>query len=110
MTCPVHALGAYLDKCPVGHKLFEGITPAKATRALRVLLKLAQVKDFATYRLHHLRRGHALDLQLSGAPLAEILAAGEWRSPAFMKYLNMRQLKEGLVVQAHLEEPEPEDE
>ena len=110
MTCPVHALGAYLDKCPVGHKLFEGITPAKATRALRVLLKLAQVKDFATYRLHDLRRGHALDLQLSGAPLAEILAAGEWRSPAFMKYLNMHQLKEDLVVPAHLEESEPEHE
>ena len=51
-----------------------------------------------------------MDLQLSGAPLAEILAAGEWRSPAFMKYLNMHQLKEDLVVQAHLEESEPEDE
>ena len=51
-----------------------------------------------------------MDLQMSGAFLAEILAAGEWRSPAFMKYLNMHQLKEDLVVQAHLEESEPEDE
>ena len=72
-------------------------------------MKLAQVKDFETYRLHDLRRGHALDLQMSGAPLAEILAAGEWRSLAFMKYLNMHQLKEDLVVEAHLEESEPED-
>ena len=103
-------LGAYLGKCPVGHKLFVGSTPAKATRALRVLLKLARVKSFEAYRLHDLRRGHALDLQMSGASLAEILVAGEWRSSAFTKYLNMHQLKEDLVVQAHLEESEPEDE
>lgn len=96
-------LGAYLGKCPVGHQLFEGITPAKATRALRVLLKLAQVQYFATYRLHDVRRGHDLDLQMSGASLAEILAAGEWRSPAFIKYVHMHQLKGDLVVQAHLE-------
>ena len=70
MTCPVHVLGAYLGKCPVGHKLFAGISAAKATRALRVLLKLAQVPEHETYRLHDLRRGHAMDLQLSGASLA----------------------------------------
>ena len=29
---------------------------------------------------HDFRRGHAKDLQESGAPLAVILAAGEWRA------------------------------
>ena len=101
-------LGAYLGKCPVGHKLFAGITPAKATRALRVLSRLAQVKDFETYCLHDLRRGHAPDFQVSGASLAEILAAGGWRSPAFLKHLNMHQLHED-PFEAHLEESEPED-
>lgn len=95
LTCTVHMLGHIL---------------AKATRVLRALLKLAQVKGFETYRLHALRRGHALDLQMSSASLADILAAGEWRSPAFMKYLSMHQLQEDLVIEAHLEESEPEDE
>ena len=31
--------------------------------------------------------------------MAEILAAGEWRSPAFLKYLNMHRLQEDLRSQ-----------
>ena len=80
------------------------------------------------YRTHDLRRGHALDLQLSGeeharcllriarvlqrcmlgAPLWEILAAGEWRSPAFMKYLDLHRLETDVVVQAHVDESDDE--
>ena len=37
----------------------------------------------------------------SGAPLWEILAAGEWSSPAFLKYLDLHRLDTELVVQAH---------
>ena len=79
-----------------------------------------------SYRTHDLRRGHARDLQLSGtgtsfslfvvslmydvvgAPLYEILQAGEWRSPAFLKYLDMETFERDLVIQAHLNE-ESED-
>jgi len=50
-----------------------------------------------------------MDLVASGAPLWEILGAGEWRSPAFLQYLNLHELEEGLVTQAHLEESESED-
>ena len=89
--------------------MFGGITAARATRILRVFLMYASVPEYETYRLHDLRRGHAQDLQQSGASLAEILAAGEWRSPAFLKYLNMHKLHEDLVIEAHLEESEPED-
>ena len=105
----MHVLGPVSEKSPVEHKLFEGISAARATRALRVFLKIAQVPDFDTYRLHDLRRGHALDVQASGRPLAEVLAAGEWRSPAFLKYSNVHQLQEGQVFEAHLEESEPAD-
>ena len=44
-----------------------------------------------------------------GAPLYEILKAGEWRSPAFLEYLDLEQLERDLVVQAHLDD-ESEDE
>ena len=38
-----------------------------------------------------------------------ILAAGEWRSPAFLKYLDMRRLETDVVLQAHMDE-ESDDE
>ena len=67
---------------------------------------LAQL--LAAFRTQDLRRGHALDLQLSGAPLWAILSAGEWKSPAFLQYLDMHRLETELVVQAHLDESEGE--
>ena len=75
-----------------------------------------------------MRRGHALDLQLSGAltdalfapsvlplwtsgaPLWEILAAGDWSSPAFMDYLDKWRLERDVVMQAHLDESDCEAE
>ena len=76
------------------------------------------------YRPHDLRRGHAEDLRLSGAPplryspllnisgalncvgapLWKILAAGEWRSPAFLQYLDVHRLEVELVLQGCLDE------
>jgi len=103
-TCPVHVVGKLVNSCEHGVKLFDGITPAFALGALRDMLSLLQVPQADMYRTHDLRRGHALDLQLSGAPLWEILAAGEWRSPAFLKYLDQHRLEIDLVVQAHCDE------
>ena len=51
-----------------------------------------------------------MDLVASGAPLWEILGAGEWRSPAFLQYLNLHKLEESLVMQAHLEESDSDGE
>ena len=39
-------------------------------------------------RTHDWRRGHARDLQRGGARLWEILQAGDWKSPAFLSYLD----------------------
>ncbi len=44
-----------------------------------------------------------------GAPLWKILEAGEWRSPAFLKYLDFHKLETGLVMQAHLEESDEDE-
>ena len=78
---------------------------AEALGALRHMMCAAvgQV-DAHLYRTHDLRRGHALDLQLSGVPLYVILAAGDWKSPAFLAYLDKYRLERDLVQQAHLEE------
>ena len=44
-----------------------------------------------------------------GAPLWVILEAGEWKSPAFLSYLDANQLEVDLVLQAHVEDSEEED-
>ena len=49
-----------------------------------------------------------MDLLESGAPLATILKAGEWRSPAFLSYVDMEQLERDAVIQAHLDDSDCE--
>ena len=51
-----------------------------------------------------IRRGHADDLRASGATLYEILTAGQWRSPAFLTYLDIHTLEADAVLQAHMDE------
>jgi hypothetical protein len=84
-TCPICVIAPEVAKMPIGAKLFEGIKAASALAVLRELLECIKVKASNDYRTHDLRRGHARDLQLGGASLYEILSAGEWRSPAFLK-------------------------
>ena len=45
----------------------------------------------------------------AGASLYEILEAGQWSSPAFLKYLNLCQLEADVVVQAHVDESDCEE-
>ena len=106
--CPVHHLAPLIGNIPEGTLLFKGVTPAAALANLRQILEGLHVPNAMAYRTHDLRRGHARDLQMSGtvstcithvnarrcahvvafgsgALLYEILAAGEWRSPCFLK-------------------------
>ena len=43
------------------------------------------------------------DLLEGGATLAEILRAGQWKSAAFLKYLDLEALEKGAVVVAHMD-------
>ena len=52
----------------------------------------------------------AKDMQLNGASLYEILAAGEWRSPAFMDYIDKNQLEVYAVLEAHVDESSSDEE
>ena len=56
------------------------------------------------FRTQDLRRGHAKDLQEAGAPLLIIFKAGEWRSSAILKYLDLTKLKHDCVAESHLPE------
>ena len=108
-TCPFHTFAPVLDAARDAEPLFFGFSSHAALQALREMLRILKVKDADLYRTHDLRRGHALDLQLSGAPLYEILQAGEWRSPAFLQYLDMHRLETCLVVQAHCDDSDADE-
>ena len=66
------------------------------------------IGDPHAYILHDFRRGHAQDMVDKGANLRTILLAGEWKSPAFLAYLDWSTLEAGAVMEAHLEESEDE--
>ena len=108
--CPVHVLWPFFKEFDVGVGPFAGITPAMALATLRRYLCRLGVAEANIYRTHDFRRGHADDLRESGASLHEILLAGEWRGPAFMRYMNLVELEAGAVVQAHVDESSSEDE
>ena len=109
-TCPVHVLWPYFEKFGVGDMPFRDITPAQALAKLRYMLVKLEFEEAAAYRSHDLRRGRAKDIQRNGGTLYEILSAGEWRSPAFLDYLDLQELELDAVVEAHLAESSSEDE
>jgi len=105
-TCPYHVLKPLLENTQPGERLFKNVTPASALSTLRIMLQVLGTPHAELYRTHDLPRGHATDLQLSGrsedkmfvlskhvlmlgAPHWEILRAGEWKSPAFLAYLDL---------------------
>ena len=77
---------------------------------MRLKLHQLGLENASRFRTHDLRRGHALDLLRAGANLGEILRAGQWRSPAFLQYLDLEELERDAVLEAHLDESSSEDE
>ena len=109
VTCPVHTLGVYFNSLDFGAQPFSWFSAADALKCLRGFLEFLKVPEADLYRCHDLRRGHARDLQAMGKTLAEILAAGGWRSPAFLDYMDKQQLEDDVVVEAHLGDSSDED-
>ena len=87
----------------------RAVSPSAALGSLRDMLGFLAVPDAIHFRTHDLRRGHAEDLKLSGASLLQILRAGELRSPAFLSYLDVKELESAAVMEAHLEDESDED-
>ena len=100
-TCPVHVLGKFFTDCGAGATPFASFDAREALGTLRTWLQVLNIEGAAKYRTHDFRRGHALDLQKGGASLRTILEAGEWRSAAFLKYLDVGALEAGAVSEAH---------
>ena len=109
LTCPVHVLGLYFVACGAGSQPFAFFHARSALGILRSWLKVMGVKDASFYRTHDFRRGHARDMLRAGARLHEILRAGEWRSAAFLKYLDKVELECEATLLDHVNESSDEE-
>ena len=108
--CPVHVLGAWVSQQPGRSKPFMHIASGSARQDLKRRLFRLGIDCANSYWLHDLRRGHAQDMVDEGGRLCEILQAGQWKSPAFTKYLDLEAVEMQAVVEAHMAESEDEDE
>ena len=110
-SCPVHMLWMkFFAELPEGAHPWAPVTPDVARKRLRQILVSLRVPNAQAYGTHDFRRGHAdvslayisgtcvraqlcpwflwQDMREMGATLAEILAAGQWTSKAFLAYLD----------------------
>ena len=76
-TCPVHVLGRFFLDEGVGSRPFSNITPDAARSTLRAMLRNMGVAEADAFCTKDFRRGHALDLQLSGV-FVRSYAFGIW--------------------------------
>ena len=88
--------------------LLAGVAAGPATRCGGHLATLG-LADAAAHNFHDFRRGAARDLAANGGALKQLLDAGEWLSPAFLKYLNTEELEKTVALQACLDDLEGED-
>ena len=91
VTCAVHTLwDDWFEHWPAGEAAWANCTPQFTIKRLREDLgKLAPViSEPEKYGTHDVCRGHAEDMRAAGSPLAEILQAGQWKSAAFLRYVN----------------------
>ena len=108
-TCPFHVFWHFCLTRPVGAAIFPAMTAGGTLHALRERLSVLRVPAAADYGTQDFRRGHARDLQASGSDVATILAAGGWRSAAFLAYLDTVELEKDAVIEAHLGESSDEE-
>ena len=107
--CPVHVLGPWLTRHSALVQPFAHISAAWAVGYLRELLASLGIADADQYRLHDFRRGHARDLADADNNLKTILEAGQWTSPAFLKYLDTNDMETRMIVQAHQDDSEDDE-
>ena len=86
--CVVHRTQGHLCGRAQGTKLFTS-TPAQMLASLRSILASLHVEHPEEYTLKTFRAGHATVLASEGKSIGTILQAGEWRSAAFLSYVDL---------------------
>ena len=100
--CVVCRVRTVLARHGPGHRLFN-YTADRAVTTLRRMLTLLGVTNAQGYTLKAFRAGKATALAASGKSLGHILAAGEWRSSAFLSYVDTDVVDQAQLLDATLE-------
>ena len=93
-----HRLVPLLAQREVGKRLWS-FTPGELLGRLRRRLAMLRVESAGPYTLKCFRAGKATALVLSGSPLAVVLEAGEWRSRAFLNYVDVNRVDAQLALE-----------
>ena len=105
----MHVLGAWLQALPCSSRPSVRMRADAARAALRARQASLGLADAAAYNLHDFSRGAAHDLAEAGGGLKQLLDAGEWLSPAFLKYLDTEQLEKQVALQACIDDSDEEE-
>ncbi len=109
-TCPVHALGARFNSQSVGEAPWAGWCATGVRNALRSALRHTGVVNADACGTHSFRRGHAQDIVEFGGRVTDILKAGDWQMPAWMRYLDVEKMERQAVAEAHFGASSSDDE
>ena len=104
--CVVHRVTAWVSASALlpGQKLWANATQACALTHMRRLLTLLGTPDAHQCSWKAVRSGRATEMAADGFTLAKILEAGEWRSSAFLRYIDETAADQGQSLRAALEE------
>ena len=86
-TCAVHRLKPKLASMGRAEPLWQ-LSAHEAVKSLRRLLTLLKVTCPDEFTLKAFRAGRATALAAAGKSVVDILLAGEWRSAAFLSYVD----------------------
>ena len=91
------------SRWPPGHSIFAdpaGVVPtgAKALTGLKRVPRLLGTPSADLFGFKSFRAGKATEMAATGFGLAEILQAGEWRSSAYLRYLDESIADEGEML------------
>ena len=111
ITCPVHCLKAITRSMPAGFQPYKHVSGQDVLLLLRERLKRLGVPFAETYETKDFRRGHARDLiDKPGSCLKDVMKLGQWRSSALFAYLDIAEIEEKTIIEAHIAESDSEGE
>jgi len=100
--CPVHAFERFMKWQGSRRfgRVFPGFQLRSFQRVLRVYLeRIGEHELAASATSHGFRRGSAQELLRAKTPMARILQAGGWKSPAFLEYLEKEDIDSEAVLE-----------
>ena len=97
--CVVHRCLAALRGRERGERIWH-FTSSSFLGATRRYLALLGVAEACTYTLKAYRAGKATAMAAAGATVGQILLAGEWRSQAFLRYVDTDAVDAAQVLSA----------